>query len=38
MFAAKVPTRKFKKFQVDAYDENVNLRERVRAGATQHPI
>jgi SP family general alpha glucoside:H+ symporter-like MFS transporter len=38
MFAAKVPTRKFKKFQVDAYDENVNLRERVRAEGVPNPI
>jgi hypothetical protein len=30
MFAAKVPTRKFKKLRVDAYDEHVAIRERVR--------
>ncbi|EED15216.1 sugar transporter, putative [Talaromyces stipitatus ATCC 10500] len=30
MFAAKVPTRKFRKFQVDAYDENVNIIDRVK--------
>jgi SP family general alpha glucoside:H+ symporter-like MFS transporter len=38
MFAAKVPTRKFKEFQVDAYDENVNLTERVRAEGIPNPI
>ncbi|KAJ5808447.1 sugar transporter [Penicillium riverlandense] len=30
MFAAKVPTRKFRKFQVDAYDENVDIIDRVK--------
>jgi SP family general alpha glucoside:H+ symporter-like MFS transporter len=30
MFAARVPTRKFSRFQVDAYDENVDIIERVK--------
>lgn len=29
MFIAQVPTRKFRNFRVNAYDENVNLKERV---------
>lgn len=31
MFAAKVPTRKFKYFKVDAYNEELNIRERVKS-------
>jgi len=30
MFAAKLPTRKFKRYHVDAYDEDADLTERVR--------
>ncbi|KAL6241810.1 hypothetical protein RBB50_011343 [Rhinocladiella similis] len=30
MFAARVPTRKFKKYHVDAYDESRNLTDRMK--------
>ncbi|KAL3458764.1 general substrate transporter [Aspergillus heterothallicus] len=32
MFAAKVPTRKFKRYHVDAYAENLDIKDRAREG------
>ena len=33
MFAQKLPTRKFKKHHVDAYDENLEVNQRIRKNA-----